>query len=232
MQGSSLITSLSFFGSVLLVVSCSTGQTRTQSNSVGFPTPHTKAEAKPSATDVSTSKSPIRLVDFNNIAYPRFPDYSGDERRNTTLKAGEGGPNFLNYGDITGDGLEEAMIVLGLGTRGSAISYYVYLFTMEKERPKLIWDFETGDRADGGLRQIYAENGNLVIELFGKDRAIGGDLYQGDEGLCCPSLFTRARYKWTGKHFELISKETISNPRGDANVIMPQVRKNEASGSR
>lgn len=224
MYGNSMITMLSLLGSVLLVVSCSTAQTGTQPNSVDVPARQSKTDAKASPTDISTSSAPIRLVDFNNIAYPHFPDYGGDEKRTTTLKPGEGGPDFLNYGDITGDGLEEAIVVLGLPIRGSAIPHYVYVFTMENERPKLIWSCETGDRADGGLRQIYAEHGNLVIELFGKDRVVGGELYKGEEGLCCPSSFTRARYRWTGDRFELISKEPLSNSRGDANVIMPHAQ--------
>ena len=226
MQGGNLIKSLSFWGSVLLVISCSTGQINTQSNVVGVPSPDTKAEGRPSATEVSRSHSAIRLVDFNNIAYPHLPDYSGDERRGITLKAGEGRPDFINYGDTTGDGLEEAMIVLGLRTRGSAISYYAYIFTMEKDQPKVIWDFETGDRADGGLRQVYAENGELVIELYGKGKMIEGDLYAEDGmtgGDCCPTHFTLLRYKWQGNRFQQNGKEEIrSNPVGGAPVVMPR----------
>ena len=63
----------------------------------------------------------------------------------------------LNYGDVTGDGIEEAMMMLGIETRGSAIPEVVYIFGLEHDRPKLVWSFETGDRADGGLRQVYAE---------------------------------------------------------------------------
>jgi hypothetical protein len=163
-------------------------------------------------------------VDFDNISYPRFPDYSdpsGRQKKYITLKPGEGGPNFINYGEVTGDGVEDALVALGIDNRGSAIPHYVYIFTVEKGKPKLIWDFETGDRADGGFRNVYADNGQLVIELFGKDRVIGGQLYKGDEGLCCPSSFTRTRYKWTGKNFEEISREIFENPSRDANPVMP-----------
>lgn len=179
--------------------------------------------ASPTPTPVQVS--PIRLVDFDNISYPRFPDYSdpgGRKKKYVTLKPGEGGPNFINYGDVTGDGVEDAMVALGIDNRGSAIPEYVYIFTVEKGKPKLIWDFETGDRADGGLRNVYAEKGQLVIELFGKDRVIGGQLYRGDEGLCCPTSFTRTRYNWTGNHFALVSKEILENPSRDANPVMPQ----------
>ena len=217
MQSGNLIRSLSFWGSVLLVASCSTGQMKTQSNVVVVPSPHAKTESRPSA---------IRLVDFNNIAYPRFPDYSGDERKSTTLKAGEGRPGYINYGDLTGDGQEEAMVVFGLSIRGSAIPHYIYIFTMEKDQPKLIWDFETGDRADGGLRQVYAENSELVIELYGKGKVIGGDLYAHDGmtgGDCCPTHFTLARYQWQNNRFQQKDKEEIrSNPAGGAPVVMPR----------
>lgn len=178
----------------------------------------------PAVVSTPTPVSPIRAVDFNNISYPNFPVYSdpnGRQKKYITLKPGEGGPNFLNYGDITGDGIEEAMVALGIDIHGSAIPYYVYIFAIEDGKPKVIWDFETGDRADGGLRNIYADNGQLVIELFGRDRVIGGQLYRGEEGLCCPSSFTRTRYKWAGKHFEVISKEVLENPRPDANPVMP-----------
>lgn len=165
----------------------------------------------------------IRSTDFANIRYPNLPDYSGSEKKRVTLKPGEATPSHLSYGDVTGDGEEDAIVVLPIENSGSAIPYYVYIFTMEKEHPKIMWGFETGDRADGGLRRVYAENGKLVIELYGKDRVIGGELYREDEGLCCPSVFTRAYYKWTGEKFQQQSKvEVLRNPEGNAIVLMPE----------
>src|SRR5215213_9736513 len=78
-------------------------------------------------------------------------------------------------------------------------------------QPRLLWRFEDGDRADGGLRRIYAENGGLVVELYGKradgtGKIVGSDLFVEDGmmgGDCCPSHFTRAHYKWNGKRFVL-----------------------------
>lgn len=221
---------LNVLAAALVALSCSTSARRNN-----LSVSQDRPPNSPSAVSAPTPISPIRAVDFDNISYPNFPDYSdpnGRKKKYVTLKPGEGGPNFVNYGDITGDGIEEAMVALGIDNHGSAIPDYMYIFTIESGKPKLIWEFETGDRADGGLRNVYAENGQLVIELFGKDRVIGGQLYRGEEGLCCPSSFTRARYKWTGKRFELVSKETLSNPRGDANVIMPlYVGKNQVGPS-
>lgn len=210
---------LSVSAALLVALSCSTNARRND------PSASQNRPSKVSALSAPTPFSPIRAVDFDNISYPNFPDYSdpnGRKKKYVTLKPGEGGPNFINYGDITGDGQEEAMVELEVENNGSAVPGYVYIFAIENGKPKVIWDFETGDRADGGLHNVYAENGQLVIELFGKDRVIGGQLYRGDEGLCCPSAFTRTRYRWTGKGFEEISREVLANPSRDANPVMPQ----------
>ena len=110
----------------------------------------------------------------------------------------------IEYGDVTGDGREEAMVVLYAEVGGTSSSSDVFIYTLRDARPVLLWKFATGDRADGGLRRIYAENGQLVVELAGKNKIIGSDLYAPDgtrTGACCPSVFTRTRYKWIRGRF-------------------------------
>jgi hypothetical protein len=221
---SSVLKLLAVLGFALSTIVCTTTESRNYSltsQSTASPSPSVPQYIpSPVASPKSITNSPIRSIDFNNVTYPDLPDYSSSKAKHVTLKAGQGRPSYINYGDITGDGVEEAMVVLSVENRGSAIPYYVYVFTEENRKPKLLWDFETGDRADGGLRQVYAENGQLVIELFGKDRVVGGELYRGDEGLCCPSSFTRTHYRWTGKNFQQISKEVLANPKGNASPVM------------
>jgi len=111
----------------------------------------------------------------------------------------------VTYGDVTGDGTEEAIINLGWTTGGSAIPDLVYIYGLSHGKPKLLWTFETGDRAYGGYKNVFAENGQLVVELNGWDKIIGRNLYEEDgtnRGACCPTFFTRTRYKWTNKHFQ------------------------------
>ncbi|HMU32891.1 MAG TPA: hypothetical protein PKC89_03410 [Pyrinomonadaceae bacterium] len=115
------------------------------------------------------------------------------------------------YFDITGDGQDEALVVLKIETAGSAIPQLVYVFTWKDGKPELIWPFRTGDRADGGLKDLRAENGELVVELYGRDRFILGQTETGkitgdEEQLCCPTFFTRSRYKWNGKNFLMQGK--------------------------
>ncbi|HEX8557761.1 MAG TPA: hypothetical protein VF668_06660 [Pyrinomonadaceae bacterium] len=146
----------------------------------------------------------IRAVDFANFTYPRVGEQRAYISRKTfTLEDGkypehevEDGMHFLRvvYGDVTGDEAEEAIVVLGVQTRGSAIPSCVYIYTLRNKRPRLLWGFLTGDRAEGGLHNIYAGNGELVVELYGPKKRW--------EGYGQLMRFTRRRYVWRGEQFQ------------------------------
>ncbi len=113
--------------------------------------------------------------------------------------------------DVTGDGEDEAVVVLKIETGGSAIPQVAYVFTWKNGKPELIWPFRTGDRADGGLKNVFAESGMFVVELYGQDRFLLGEIETGKIGddieqLCCPTHFTRSMYKWNGKDFLMQGK--------------------------
>lgn len=217
------------------MTACSTGDAVSQR-----PLPQVSTSSTPRA-EIELSPSPnfpIRSIDFANFTYPAKLIYSTGEKSFTLqngkyqgrLSDGADIPYpvslaYLTYGDITGDGAEEAMVVLFENVKGTAIPYYVYIYTLEKGSPKLLWAFQTGDRGAGGLRQVYAENGELGIELYGENKLIGKDLYGMEFGVCCPKVFTRARYKWQGKHFQQVEKEeTLPNPEGHGSPIMAKYR--------
>ena len=172
-----------------------------------------------------TTDSPVGKVDFKNYVYPLPRGWQDIDGKEATLENGARrrseekiGLSYVTtkFGDVTGDGEDEAFVILKIETAGSAIPQIVYVFTMKTEEPELIWYFRTGDRADGGLKDLRAETGELAIELFGQDRFILGELetskITGDlEQLCCPTFFTRNRYKWNGKNFQMQGKrETFS----------------------
>jgi|GEM_PF-2549216 len=163
--------------------------------------------------------SPIRKIDFGNFSYP-FPELPHGRKR-IRLRDGEQPPTLfgkdgiphdvgyalsdVSYGDLTGDGVEESIVILGLIHSGSGISHYVYIYTPRRDRPALLWSFETGDRADGGLQKVSAGNGELVVELRGRNKVIGTDLYADDghsTGVCCTDVATRTRYRWRNGRFQ------------------------------
>jgi hypothetical protein len=141
--------------------------------------------------------------------------------------------------DATGDGQDEAFVILKVETGGSAIPQIVHVFTWKDGQPELLWPFRTGDRADGGLKDIRVENGLMVIELYGQDRFLLGQTETGkitgdEEQLCCPTYWTRSFYKWNGKNFPMQGKRltySFASPHsapqenlGDT-VNNPQLRK-------
>jgi hypothetical protein len=173
----------------------------------------------------------IRSLDFANFTFPYTPgERSPGGPRRFTFIDGET-PETKNddgmylaavsYADVTGDGIEEAFVRVGIITGGSAMPNDVYIYTVKDNRPKLLWSFETGDRASGGFRKIYSEDGKLVVELYGKGTRINGKLYGSENApACCAKSVTRTRYRWNGISFLRVGKsEIFNNPNGNSSPV-------------
>jgi hypothetical protein len=154
--------------------------------------------------------SSIRKADFKNLSYPQTDEYEGFKLKDGTKnqKKDEDGAKLQNieYGDVTNDGIEDAMIDISPLMDGNCQCEMVFVYTMKNSKPKLIWSFDTWDRAEGGFKKVYAENGNLVVETFG-DNKFENDKWsfnlpkEGATGLCCPTAYTKIVFKWNGEKF-------------------------------
>jgi hypothetical protein len=158
----------------------------------------------------------IRDTDFRNFSYAfgqtsfTLRDSARQEVRNENDIVEEMG-YFLDdviYGDVTGDGSEDAIVVVEGVTGGSAIPHYVFVYSSGPGGPRRLWSFETGDRSAGGLKGVSVQDGRLVVELYGKDKVPSDpeSLWRDDgtdSPACCPSMFTRSVYAWNGRAFEL-----------------------------
>lgn len=216
--------SLSLFGTVALLTTCTMGRSKQQPPASVSP---------PVDERQNPSSQGIRSIDFTNFTFPWLREL-GDASKSFTLRKGkldptrnktgmveEMGVNLesIAYGDATGDGVEDAMVVLSIVTGGSAIPHATYIFAFENGKPKLLWDLYTGDRADGGLRQIYAENGELVIEQYSNPDPISGKCP------ACPTHFSLTRYEWQRNSFHQKGKKEVlpnPNPMAPASPIMPR----------
>lgn len=183
-----------------------------------------------------STNQPIRLVDFANFRY-QWVSNLGDTKQSFALEHGEYAGSerdvpmsirSIAYGDVTGDGIDEAMVVLSVVVSGgTARPHVVYVYTLHNKDPKLLWAFSAGDRADGGLRQVYAASGELVVELYGKGRIVGRESNNIEDqlGVCCPKFFTRAHYQWRDKGFLLKGEEVIvPQSESSGSPIMPSYR--------
>jgi hypothetical protein len=171
----------------------------------------------------------IRDVDFKNFTYSKLPTGKCSRMSRIRVRGGRYGSNQnfshgvaplggcweLNvyqviYGDVTGDGREDAIVVLYAEMHGTEASNDVFIYTLKHNRPMLLWKFATGDRAEGGLIKTYAQSGKLVVELAGQNKFIGGRLYGGDcTGACQPPFFTRSTYQWVRGAFRRRGLENV-----------------------
>ncbi len=184
---------------------------------------NTSAGSEKTQTDVSASNdkvnSPIRNVDFENFT---FPETHGEEFGGlgpTILvdgKNSETGADLLEveYGDVTNDGIEEAIVAVDPYSGGNTSSHLVFIYTPKNTSPRLLWSIETGDRAEGGFKRGFAEDGDLIIELFGADK-FENDTWDyrtaEDEsgGLCCPTRLTRFHFHFNGSKFVLAEPSRV-----------------------
>jgi hypothetical protein len=157
----------------------------------------------------------IRQVDFKNFTYPLSGPLLGhgelkwlgdpkdgySNRKPIHLVNGDnsaGAPGFtlqsVQFADVTGDGKEDAIVVLLYETGGTQYTHYVYIYSFADEKPKLLAYCHTGDRAYSGLYKVYGEGGKLVFELHDPQKMIGD---------CCSTRFVRTRYQWREGRFEV-----------------------------
>ena len=168
-----------------------------------------------SAVAGATEKpSDIRGIDFKNFSFPwdkkvAFADRSTWHwiawRPQTVVhvengirffrETGQSDPHFgprisvdtVVYGDLDGDGSEEAAVHLNYGTGGTQNWDYLYVYKLIDGRAKLIGLLVSGERGDGGLVRSAIQNGSLVLDFADPDRRVGD---------CCSEGYIRARYRW------------------------------------
>lgn len=138
-----------------------------------------------------TAAGNIHRVDFRNFTYaPTCLNLDGSEKPET-VKAVNGSfkkedsdgyeVNFrvtsVVYGDLTGDGMDEAVVqtTCKAGSFGWFDDGFIY--TMRNGKPFLISPIQGGDRANGGIRAVRIEGGRLLVERLGNrmGSAIGAE---------------------------------------------------------
>jgi len=98
----------------------------------------------------------------------------------------------VTYGDLDGDGRDEAAVDLIRGSGGSATWHYLYVFRIEGAMPKPIALLRSGSRANGGLTGVAIDNRVLILEFNDPDFRTAD---------CCSDGFIRVRYKYDGARF-------------------------------
>ncbi|MBK9152803.1 MAG: hypothetical protein IPM25_00970 [Chloracidobacterium sp.] len=156
------------------------------------------------------AQADIRKVDFANFTYPAF--CASEESENITVKNREYSyerqeDGYVDrmymrvyepvFGDLTGDGRDEAAIVSICNTGGTGQFSEGYVFGMSGGKPKLLARFEGGDRAYGGIREVRVAKGLLSV-----DRNDPGEIGAN----CCAELIVTTTYRLAGDKLEAVGK--------------------------
>jgi hypothetical protein len=142
-------------------------------------------------TEVHSARKPIHLVNGEDLTKSSSFVMDGHEYtqwEGFTLQS-------VNFADLTGDGQEQAIVVLHYRTGGTQQTDYVYIYSFTAGKPKLLAYFHAGDRAYSGLCRVFGDLGKLVVELLDPEKRSGD---------CCSSGIVRTRYRWQHGQFEAI----------------------------
>jgi hypothetical protein len=161
----------------------------------------------------SSAQTDLRHFDFKNFSYPMTGPKLGHDRLmwldssvpgrirlvngNGRLRSEGFSLRSLEFADVTGDGREDAIVVIHYDTGGTQQTDYIYIYAPSSSGPKLLAYCYTGDRAYSGLHEVFGEQGYLVIELLDPDK---------QKGDCCSDGLVLTRYKWLNGRFEQIGK--------------------------
>ncbi len=96
------------------------------------------------------------------------------------------------FGDLDGDGAEEAVLVTYFNGGGTGRFTGVDVYAIRDGKEVVIGGIPGGDRGDGGIDDVQLEGKVVVVARM---MAMEGD------GACCPSKLQHERWSWDGKTF-------------------------------
>ncbi|MBK9708004.1 MAG: hypothetical protein IPO77_13625 [Acidobacteria bacterium] len=217
---------------IVFVNGCSRGPDHPATQSAAM----TKSEQ--STAEMNVQVDDITKFDFKNYSYPLICEYR-ESSPNSTFKLIdvtdskspdndkllEVGLTEVLFDHVAGNGKsKEAIVIVSPLSHGSGMEYWVYIFgTDDHNKLKLLWSLGFGDRSAGGLRDVYGDKGNLVLEHYNNDFSKG--YFPGPA--CCAKAYTRAVYEWTGYGYQLIEARKMRNSEDSASLKLSHLAKRQ-----
>jgi hypothetical protein len=134
----------------------------------------------------SLLQSRIRVVNGVHRFYK--PNQSRLEREHSPLIR----LNSVTFGDLDGDGEEEAAVHLNYSTGGTMNWDYLYVYKFVRGGPRLMGILQSGSRGYGGLVRTSIQDGMLVLDFADPERPAGD---------CCSEGYIRVHYRWRNRAF-------------------------------
>ncbi len=184
---------------------------------ITFYTTQDKIEVPTSFEDygnTSAGQNNIRRIDFRNFTYHLEKTSCAKMLGRSIVQVRNGkfgdptdvyfgvDTDGIAYGDLTGDGHDEAIIITYCGGMHPIEQAFVY--TMKNGRVLLLTKLEEGDRAFGGIVRSHlcqgCSNGiNIQSGLLTVERMWGN-------AACCPKYIEKKTYRWNGRRLVQVGR--------------------------
>lgn len=115
------------------------------------------------------------------------------------------------FGDLNGDGADDAAVILVADPGGSGTFYYLSAVLNQNGDPKPAGSQFLGDRVF--FRDLSIDDGHILIEL---------DIVRPDDPMCCPTDHKRQTYAVIGEELVLVGEEDLPDPEISARLDVPQ----------
>jgi hypothetical protein len=115
---------------------------------------------RPACADFESSEPNVPV----QVTAGRFEGKPGTDLEGTYFEVQE-----VLFGDLTGDGHDEAVVRTLCNTGGTGQFDEGFVFGMKDGKPALLGRIQGGDRASGGVRCVRFEDGALKVERVGND---------------------------------------------------------------
>lgn len=145
----------------------------------------------------NSESSSIRKIDFKNFTFPWTKTFGYGEK-SFTLKNGtvslpderKLSLSAVSYVVVADELDEQALVEIEIGDV-NATYHMLYVYAVEKGKPKLLQSFEFGSD-NIYFATAFAAHGELIIERYIQD---------DQDPECCPSIIEISYYKWQKNKF-------------------------------
>lgn len=165
----------------------------------------------PSAGQLAINRD-IRRANLKDAAYRdaarELHEYWGDD--DWVQESGiEGFQVTPAFGDLTGDGVEEAALRVYYGMGGSGSFTGVFVYSLGGGVPRRIAAVKGGDRAEGGIKSARIAGGQLIVESYTPDPQ--------SPCMACYGGILVTKYEWLGGRLVNVGTTSRSLPRQGTN---------------
>lgn len=187
----SKVFSLSFFAFLFGLAACSPAAANEPASNTATPPADLTEEMLKNMSFQGIYGEPVTLTDG---LYEGEPFVEGGASKPTVTLI-----PFTAFGDLNGDGIDDAALLLVESSGGSGSFFYLAAVINSKGMPENVATTLLGDRLSP--ESLAIEAGEVVLEAA---------THAEDDPMCCPSLKTRTTYRLQNGELSIVSSEPLA----------------------